>query len=148
MPTLSRRLDSAQADTSCLPTLQESVLEQPRSPSKGESQVQETFLNKPKKPHKSKMNTQTCEYTNDGTRITQPGKFEGQPVFAPYYWGVGLEGCADEDNGSVFKFKFRADELNPDSPIASPFAAELKQWLGTKRTLHMSEDSQGFVTCF
>lgn len=33
-------------------------------------------------------------YSTDGTKITSPGKFEGEPIFAPYYWNLGLEGPA------------------------------------------------------
>lgn len=40
------------------------------------------------------MKTQ-CEYANNGTMITQPGKYEGEPVFAPHYWDLALEGFAD-----------------------------------------------------
>ena len=81
----------------------------------------------------------TCDYENNGTTITQPGKFEGEPVFAPYYWDLALQGFADADNGKVFVFTFSAEELK-----ALP---ALKEWLGTRRTIRLSEDSQGFVHC-
>lgn len=81
-----------------------------------------------------------CEYENDGRRITQPGKFEGEPTFAPFYWNLAMEGFADSDNGEVFKFKFSGSELASLDPV-------LKDWLGTRRTLHLWEDSQGFVHC-
>jgi len=91
-------------------------------------------------------NTQ-CEYDNDGERITQPGKFEGEPVFAPHYWQMGLEGFSDSDNGSVFTFRFTNESMSsPDGPDCK-FGAELKRWLGRKRSLRMWEDSQGFVHC-
>lgn len=84
----------------------------------------------------------TCEYENDGTRITAPGKFEGEPVFAPYFWALGLEGFADSDNGSVYTFRItKADSGNP-------FWSQIRAWLGRKRTIHLREDSQGFVHCF
>lgn len=83
-----------------------------------------------------------CEYTNDGERITSPGKFEGEPVFAPHYWSICLEGFADSDNGSVFTLRFK----NADKDFQQwPY---LKKWLGRKRTLRMWEDSQGFVHCY
>lgn len=90
------------------------------------------------------MNTTTCEYANDGKRITQPGKFEGEPVFAPHYWDIGLEGFADADDGRVYTFKFTRAEL--DKPETA-FGPELKAWLGRKRTLKLWEDSVGFVHC-
>ena len=90
------------------------------------------------------MRTQNnkCEYDNDGERITQPGKFEGEPVFAPYFWELGLQGMSDSDDGRTYTFKFKTNdpELN-DWPT-------LKQWFGRKRTLRLSEDSTGFVHCF
>lgn len=83
-----------------------------------------------------------CEYTNDGERITQPGKFEGEPIFAPYFWNLGLEGFSDADSGSVYRFKITK------SDNGNPFWPQIKQWLGRKWTISMREDSQGFVHCF
>lgn len=92
------------------------------------------------------MNKNTkCEYENDGVRITAPGKFEGEPVFAPHYWGLGAEGFADSDDGNTYKFSFTTEELEKAD---TAFGAEVKAWLGRKRNLLMSEDGQGFVRCF
>lgn len=83
-----------------------------------------------------------ASYAHDSTgRITQPGKFEGEPIFAPYYWGVAMEGFADSDHGKTFGFRFK--KADPDF-ILWP---ELKKWLGRKRALKLWEDSQGFVHC-
>jgi len=95
------------------------------------------------------MNTQSqsqcqCEYQNDGRRITAPGKFEGEPVFAPYFWDLAMQGFADMDNGQVFIFKFTKEDFE----AGKPFATELKQWLGRSRMLRMRENDQGFVYCF
>lgn len=87
------------------------------------------------------MTNKKCEYANDGTRITAPGKFEGCPVFAPYYWGLALGGLSDSDNGKEFFFHFKVGE-----PDFSEWPT-LKAWLGRKRTLRLSEDEQGFVHC-
>lgn len=88
--------------------------------------------------------TATCEYKNDGVRITAPGKFEGEPVFAPHYWGLALQGFADSDDGNAFGFRFKRGELaNPETA----FGPELKRWLGRKTSFKMIEDSQGFVRC-
>lgn len=89
------------------------------------------------------MKTITCEYANDGKRITQPGKFEGEPVFAPYFWDLALEGFSDRDDGQTFTFRFAFATTDADIP----FRSELEQWLGRKRTLNLREDSQGFVHC-
>jgi hypothetical protein len=84
-----------------------------------------------------------CEYQNDGHRITQPGKFEGEPVFAPHYWQQALEGFSDADDGRVFTFRFALNGRDSNCP----FYTELKRWLGRKRSLKMWEDDQGFVHC-
>ena len=88
------------------------------------------------------MKNTDCEYDNDGTRITQPGKFEGEPIFAPYFWDLGLQGFSDADNGQVYTFRITAADSD------NKFWFALKKWLGRKRTLRMREDSQGFGHCF
>lgn len=81
-----------------------------------------------------------ASYRHDSAgRITQPGKFEGEPIFAPYYWDLAMEGFADADNGATFTFKFKSSDQD------FTLWPELKQWLGRKRTLKLWEDSQGFV---
>lgn len=80
-------------------------------------------------------------YTVENGRITSPGKFEGESVFVPYFWEVGLDGGADRDDGRVYTFKFKRDDAEL---IEWP---ELKKWLNGKRTLHLYEDTQGFVHC-
>ena len=84
----------------------------------------------------------TQHYDNDGQRITQPGKFEGEPVFAPHFWDLAMVGGSDSDNGTVFTFRIKASD-----PEHAMFPT-LKEWLGKSRTLRMREDSQGFVHCF
>ena len=78
---------------------------------------------------------------DDNGRIISPGKFEGEPIFAPYFWDCGLSGFADSDNGSAYGFR-----INADDPAHKEFP-ELKKWLGRKRSLKVFEDSQGFVYC-
>ena len=78
-------------------------------------------------------------------RIFSPGKFEGEPVFAPYFWDIALSGFADSDNGSVYGFRFNFSS-EQDKAILKDFP-ELKKWLGRKRSLKLIEDSQGFVYC-
>lgn len=80
-------------------------------------------------------------YKVEGERIISPGKFEGEPIFAPHYWQIGLEGFADFDDGKAYRFRFKkADEDYKLWP-------ELKKWLGRKRSMLLVEDSQGFVHC-
>jgi hypothetical protein len=82
-------------------------------------------------------------YQHDGQRISSPGKFEGEPIFAPYFWDLALQGFADRDNGRVFVFKFEFNGADKDIH----FKAQLKKWLSSRRTLQMCESSQGFVVC-
>jgi hypothetical protein len=90
-------------------------------------------------------------YTHDANgRITQPGKFENEPIFAPYFWDLALEGLADRDNGRSFDFKFDFSDIGMQSKCDIRLLQdwpELKRWLGRKRTLKLVEDSQGFVHC-
>lgn len=83
-----------------------------------------------------------AEYNHLNGRITSPGKFEGEPVFAPYYWTLTMEGFADSDNGQVASFRFKAGDKDFEK------WPELKTWLGRRRTLRLVEDSQGFVHCY
>lgn len=76
-----------------------------------------------------------------GNRITNPGKFEGEPIFAPYLWDRALEGLSDYDDGKTFYFRFNKADLDLS------IWPELKQWLGRKRTLKLREDDNGFVHC-
>lgn len=88
------------------------------------------------------MSNENCEYRNDGERITAPGKFEGEPVFAPHFWGIGLDGFADGDNGKVFLFRVSQEDKT------AWYWPVLKKWLGRCRSFRMVEDDQGFVHCF
>lgn len=76
--------------------------------------------------------------------IRSPGKFEGEPAFVPYFWGLALEGFADNDDGRVYTFRFNPsdrDTLLREWPM-------LVKWLGRKRKLHLIENDQGFVHAF
>lgn len=70
-------------------------------------------------------------------RIIAPGKFEGEPVFALYYWSLGLDGFADSDIAGVYCFRITKSDRQ--------LWPELDKFLGRKRTLCLSEDSSGFV---
>ena len=74
-----------------------------------------------------------CDYTNNGERITQPGKFEGCPVWAPSFWESGLEGMADEDDGDAYLFDI-TDQDREDWPSLAGIAR-----------VELREDSNGFV---
>ena len=40
------------------------------------------------------VNAYDCD---DNGVITSPGKFEGEQNYVPYFWNLGLDGCADTD---------------------------------------------------
>lgn len=82
-------------------------------------------------------------YKVENNRIVSPGKFEGEPVFAPYFWDLALQGFADSDNGRVFGFRLQLSGQD----ATNPFIGELRQWLGRKRSLKLWEDGSGFVHC-
>lgn len=83
-------------------------------------------------------------YKHNGERIQSPGKFEGEPIFAPYFWDMAMEGLADRDDQGVYIFKLAFN--GQDRNIV--FREQLKSWLRRKRTLHLRQDDQGFVHCY
>jgi hypothetical protein len=77
-----------------------------------------------------------AQYTVDERgRITNPGKFEGQPIYVPYYWDSYLNGCADRDDGRVLGFDITPEDraLFPEIP-------------SKRRTIKLEESDSGFVT--
>jgi len=66
--------------------------------------------------------------------IVSPGKFEGEPIYAPYFWEIGMDGFADSDDGKTYRFRITDEDrkLFPEIPRR-------------RRSLHLYEDSQGFV---
>ena len=81
-------------------------------------------------------------YEVQNGRIVSPGKFEGEPVFGPALWELGLEGFADYDDGRVYGFRFTKDD-----PVHAEFP-ELRQWLGRKRSVRLVENECGFVRAY
>ena len=79
------------------------------------------------------MKTPECEYENNGTVITAPGKFEGEPVFAPWFWDAGLSGMSDDDDGEYYGFTLDESDV-----------ARFPQLAGKTRVA-LREDSAGFV---
>lgn len=71
---------------------------------------------------------------NAAGRITRPGKFEGEPIYAPYFWEAFLNGCADRDSGGVLGF-----DITDEDRAAFP---EIPR---RRRTIKLWEDEQGFV---
>lgn len=76
------------------------------------------------------------EYNVDANGIIHsPGKFEGEMVYAPYFWDAFLNGMADEDNGKVLTFNI-TDEDREQFPE-----------LADVRAIDLINTDQGFVYC-
>ncbi len=64
-------------------------------------------------------------------RITNPGKFEGEMIYVPYFWECFLDGTADSDN--------------PISISVTPSDLAAFPELGSIKTVWLYERSDGFV---
>lgn len=72
-------------------------------------------------------------YKVEDGRIASPGKFEGEPAWAPSFWDAALNGFADDDDGVRFAFW--------------PDPADRREWpelAGVAKVL-LWQDEQGFV---
>lgn len=68
--------------------------------------------------------------------IRSPGKFEGEPVYVPYFWNAALEGGGgDEDDGELIIFNVTADDRETWPELA-----------GVER-IKLLETDVGFVVC-
>ena len=74
-----------------------------------------------------------ADYTIVGGRIQNPGKFEMEMLYVPYFWEAYLNGCADRDNGTVLGFDVTAEDK-----IEFP---ELKR----RRTVRLMQRDDGFI---
>ena len=77
---------------------------------------------------------------NECEKLTaRPGKFEGEPIYSPYFYELMMDGMADETiyEGDLMIEIFRVDE--PDRAIFP----ELKDVYGVS----MSNDENGFIYC-
>ena len=77
------------------------------------------------------------EYDIQDRIIRNPGKFEGECVWVPYYWELALDGDGE-------------DELDDDGePMATRFVVDHEEaeafGLECGATVELFEDSQGFV---
>lgn len=50
------------------------------------------------------------EYEIKDGVIKSPGKFEGEPIYAPYFYDAYLNGMADDDDGERLKFDVTAED--------------------------------------
>lgn len=73
------------------------------------------------------------QYKVENGIIRSPGKFEGEPVYAPYFWEALLDGMADKDDGKSAVF-YITQEDKEQFP-------ELKR----RRAVRLFQDDNGFV---
>ena len=79
------------------------------------------------------METQYETYSEHPNIIKSPGKFEGESIWAPYFWDLYLDGGYDNDDGETVNFV-----INDEDRKAFP---ALKEY--TKYSFRVSDD--GFV---
>ncbi len=78
----------------------------------------------------------TNEYNvNEHGIIQNPGQFEGEMLYAPYFWDAYLNGMADNDDGEVLTF-----EVNDEDRNSFPELADVKE-------VDLIQTDSGFVYC-
>lgn len=50
--------------------------------------------------------------------IRDPGRFEGEAIYVPYFYQAYLDGMADEDDGEVLKFRIQKQDLEQFPELA------------------------------
>jgi len=97
-----------------------------------------TTNHKPVEPFPTLTIRQALElqYTTQHGTIISPGKFQGEGLYVPFFWELGLSGFADADEGSEFIFTL-ADALGRRFP----------EWpeLDAFHYITLWEDHEGFV---
>ena len=87
-------------------------------------------------------------------RITTPGKFEGEMLYMPYFWGCFVDGCAvdNESDGSI-----RVDVIEDDknalraaldwerNPLRKQGIERAIRILSRKTTLSFVQSDDGFI---
>lgn len=66
--------------------------------------------------------------------IRSPGKFEGERIYVPHFYDIGLNGFADAEDGATWRFRV-------DSEDRQAFPE-----LGRKTWVSLHESDSGFVT--
>ena len=65
--------------------------------------------------------------------VSHPGKFEGCAVYVPYLWDIGMQGCADDDDG--YRYRFNINDAD----------RQVFPELDNRRVVYLREDDNGFV---
>jgi hypothetical protein len=66
--------------------------------------------------------------------IQSLGKFEAEAVYAPYFYAVYLDGCADDDDGEVLTFTVEPEDIEQFPELAG------------RTQVKFYEGDQGFFT--
>jgi hypothetical protein len=66
--------------------------------------------------------------------IQNPGKFEGEQAYVPYFWDCYLDGGASTDDGEVLGFRVEGQDIERFPELAKV------EWI------FLMEDDQGFVS--
>ena len=77
--------------------------------------------------------------------IRNPGKFEGEAVYVPYYWDLVMEGEGEEVMEVESERESPRIRFVVDSEEEAAFADVLGGELRCGATVELFEDSQGFV---
>jgi len=74
-----------------------------------------------------------AQYKVENGVIRSPGKFEGEPVWAPDFWALVLEGSADDHERGVYIFEIDSSDV--------------ERWpeLREAKKIEIWEDDLGFV---
>lgn len=73
------------------------------------------------------------EYATKDGIIRNPGKFEGEPLWVPYFWVQGLDGCAnldvDGEDGSppIWAFQVTDEDRTQFPELAKVYAVALEE---------------------
>lgn len=78
------------------------------------------------------------QYRVKGTWVVSPGKFEGEDIWAPYFWDIAMDGGAAEEwrgDGVVYTVGIDPEDLQQFPELAG------------FRSVELYEDGDGFVSC-
>jgi hypothetical protein len=76
-----------------------------------------------------------AQFDVEGGIIRTPGKFQSEPIYAPYFWDLMMDGVQDEDmdEGNGVVFNIGEDDLN-----------EFPELKGINKII-LEQDDNGFV---
>ena len=82
------------------------------------------------------------EYETRNGIIVSPGKFEGEPIYAPYFWDMDLQGLADEYVLDVAIFYIQPEDRE-NFPEIDPFLELVEIWSDDNGFVHINHGHMG-----